>query len=112
MNVAAGALLFNLVGLGTPAALFLWRAIPLRRKRPELLQNGLWFMLPFLLWVFTWLFSLIIAPIALVIVIVLLCLPKRKNKGALFYAALGYLTVSVLGFTDLYVLNTYFVAQR
>ena len=109
MNSAAGASLVTLVGLGIPAILFLWRAIPLRRERPELLRNGLWFMLPFLVWPVTWYFSLIIAPIALMIAVVTFYLPADKKKGSLFYAAIGELAASVLGMGMLAILNTFFV---
>ncbi len=107
MNTAAGSLLVSVIGLGTPAVIFLWRAIPLRRERPELLQNGLWFMLPFLLMPITWLFILIIAPIALIIVVLELRLPSTK-RGSLFYAALGELIASVLSMSMIYIINTYF----
>ena len=106
MNAAAGSLLVSVIGLGTPAVIFLWRAIPLRRERPELLQNGLWFMLPFLLMPITWLFALVLAPIALVVVITSRLLPSTQ-KGPLFYFALGELIVSVLSTSLVYIVNTY-----
>ena len=109
MNAAAGASLVTLTGLGIPAIIFLWRAIPLRRERPELLRNGLWFMLPFLVWPVTWYFSLIIAPTALVVAVVTLYLPAEKKKGPLFYAATGELTASILGMGMLAIVNTFFV---
>jgi hypothetical protein len=108
MNADAGALIVTLIGLGTPAVLFLRRVIPLQSERPELLQNGLWFMLPFLLLPLTALFTLILVPVALVIVIVL----RGGAKGPLFSVALGELSAAVFGAVMLFVLNTFFVPRH
>ena len=88
----AGALVI-LFGIG--AAIFLGLAIPLRRKRPELLRNGLWFMLPFPLLPLAWLFTPFLALAALAIVAEALY-KRNQKKTPLFYAALGELTAGAL----------------
>jgi hypothetical protein len=109
-SVLVGASLFTFVGLGTPAIFFLSRSIPLRHKRPELLQNGLWFMFPFLLMPLTFLFTIILVPAS--IVIVLLSTAKADRKGALFYAAMGEVAASIFTLSLLFIVNTFFLPQH
>jgi hypothetical protein len=116
MDIAIGLANIILIGsLAVGTLLFLRRAVPLRRERPELLRNGLWFLLPFLLMPLTFLFGLILLPVSLVVVLVALVAgvlrrgPVSLIRGPLFWASLGELASGVVMFGCLDILNTYFV---
>jgi hypothetical protein len=115
-DIAIGVANIILIGsLITGAILFSRRAFALRQERPELLRNGFWFMLPFLLMPLMYLYLLAILPIALIIVLIVLLDPVLRRKpillkrNAVFWFSLGTLTSGVLIIGVLSILNTYFV---
>ena len=97
-----------LVVMVTAVTLFLRRALPLRRERPEMLKNGLWFLLPFIVGgPLTYLFGLFLLPVCLIVVVVISLAPRLK-RGPIFWLSLGELVSGVLIFSYLGVINTYF----